>query len=229
MKINKAIILSAGFGKRLNPLTLLKPKPLLEIKGKSLLENTIDILEKYGINDVWINSHYLSDQIKNFLDKKKFNCSINLIEEKKNILNTGGAIYNISNNFGKEAFFVVNPDTVWSEKYLNEFLMMENFYFKKKIKNVLLVVKKKLSFDKNLNGDFKFENNILKNNSFEKDFIYTGLQIMNNQIFKNYNVKPFPMIKIWKDLLKTNQLYGVESFQKFLHITNLEIYNKLKN
>ena len=107
--------------------------------------------------------------------------------------------------------------------------MMENFYFKKKVKNVLLVVKKKLSFDKNLNGDFKFENNILKNNNFEKDFIYTGLQIMNNQIFKNYNVKPFPMIKIWKDLLKTNQLYGVESFQKFLHITNLEIYNKLKN
>ena len=96
MKINKAIILSAGFGKRLNPLTLIKPKPLLEIKGKSLLENTIDILEKYGINDVRINSHYLSDQIKNFLDKKKFNCSINLIEEKKNILNTGGGIYNIS-------------------------------------------------------------------------------------------------------------------------------------
>ena len=77
MKINKAIILSAGFGKRLNPLTLLKPKPLLEIKGKSLLENTIDILEKYGIKDIWINSHYLFDQIKNFLDKKKFNCSIN--------------------------------------------------------------------------------------------------------------------------------------------------------
>ena len=229
MKINKAIILSAGFGKRLNPLTLLKPKPLLEIKGKSLLENTIDILEKYGINDVWINSHYLSDQIKNFLDKKKFNCSINLIEEKKNILNTGGGIYNISNNFGKEAFFVINPDTLWSEKYLNEFLMMENFYFKKKIKNVLLVVKKKLSFDKNLNGDFKFKNNILKDNNLEKDFIYTGLQVMNNQIFKNCNIKPFPMIKIWKDLLQNNQLYGVESFQEFLHITNLEIYNKLKN
>ena len=52
---------------------------------------------------------------------------------------------------------------------------------------------------------------------------------MNNQIFKNCNIKSFPMIKIWKDLLQNNQLYGVESFQEFLHITNLEIYNKLKN
>ena len=138
MKINKAIILSAGFGKRLNPLTLTKPKPLLEIKGKTLLENTINILEKYGIKDIWINSYYLFDQIKNFLDKKKFNCSINLIEEKKNILNTGGGIYNISNNFGKEAFFVINPDTLWSEKYLNEFLMIENFYLKKKNKKCII-------------------------------------------------------------------------------------------
>ena len=83
MKISKAIILSAGFGKRLNPLTLSTPKPLLEIKDKTLLENTINILEKYGIFDIWINTFYFSDQIKKFLDKKKFKCSINLVEEKK--------------------------------------------------------------------------------------------------------------------------------------------------
>ena len=229
MKISKAIILSAGYGKRLNPLTLFTPKPLLEIKDKTLLENTINILEKYGIFDIWINTFYFSDQIKKFLDKKKFKCSINLVEEKKNILNTGGGIYNISNNFGKESFFVINPDTLWSEKYLDEFMKIEKFYFKKQIQNALLVVNKKLSFDKNLKGDFKLENNILKDNGSKNDYIYIGLQIMSNRIFKKFNIKPFPMIDVWRNLLKINQLYGIESFQKFLHITDLEIYKKLKN
>ena len=72
MKIKKAIILGAGFGKRLNPLTLSIPKPLLEIKGESLLENTINILIKYGIEEISINTHYLADKIKGYIKKKKF-------------------------------------------------------------------------------------------------------------------------------------------------------------
>ena len=108
-------------------------------------------------------------------------------------------------------------------------MKIEKFYFKKQIQNALLVVNKKLSFDKNLKGDFKLENNILKDNGSKNDYIYIGLQIMSNRIFKKFNIKPFPMIDVWRNLLKINQLYGIESFQKFLHITDLEIYKKLKN
>ena len=70
MQIKKAIILSAGYGKRLKPLTLSKPKPLLEINKKTLLENTIYFLEKFGIEEIAINTHYLSDQISTFVDNK---------------------------------------------------------------------------------------------------------------------------------------------------------------
>ena len=66
MKIKKAIILSAGYGKRLNPMTLYKPKALLEINEKTLLENTIHILEKFGIEEIVINTHYLSKKIYSF-------------------------------------------------------------------------------------------------------------------------------------------------------------------
>ena len=72
MQTKRAIILSAGYGKRLTPLTLSKPKPLLEINNKTLLENTIDLLEKFGIEEIMINTHYLSDQISTFIDNKKF-------------------------------------------------------------------------------------------------------------------------------------------------------------
>ena len=99
MRVKKAIILSAGFGKRLNPLTLTNPKPLLKIKDKTLLENTIDILIEFGIEKIWINTHYFAKKIKSYIGKKNFNCSINVTEEKDNILNTGGGVLNISKIF----------------------------------------------------------------------------------------------------------------------------------
>ena len=78
-KINTALILCAGYGKRLNPLTLTNPKPLLQIKNKTLLENTIYILEKFGIEEIVINTHYLSDQIIALVDNKRFSSKIFLI------------------------------------------------------------------------------------------------------------------------------------------------------
>jgi len=230
MRVKKAIILSAGFGKRLNPLTLTNPKPLLKIKDKTLLENTIDILIKFGIEKIWINTHYFAKKIKSYIGKKNFNCSINITEEKDNILNTGGGVLNISKNFFNEPFFVINPDTIWSKDYLNEFEIIEEMYFSKKLKNILLVVSYKKSFDKNLKGDFKLEKNFLfRNNIGNNKYIYTGLQLMNNEIFRGYKIEPFSINSVWDKLIIKNQLYGFESQQNFLHITNLEVYKKLNN
>ena len=230
MKIKKAIILGAGFGKRLNPLTLSIPKPLLEIKGQSLLENTINILIKYGIEEISINTHYLAEKIKDYIKKKKFSCLINLVNEKEKILNTGGGIFNISRSFLDEAFLVINPDTIWTEKYLEEFKKIEKMFFLKKIKNILLVVKNVKSFDKNLKGDFRLENNILsRNNLKNNDYIYTGFQILNNEVFNNCKIEPFPINDIWNKLIIQKSLYGFESNENFLHVTNIDIYKKLKD
>ena len=230
MKIKKAIILGAGFGKRLNPLTLSIPKPLLEIKGQSLLENTINILIKYGIEEISINTHYLADKIKDYIKKKKFSCVINLVNEKEKILNTGGGIFNISRSFLNESFLVINPDTIWTEKYLEELKKIEKIFFLKKIKNILLVVKSNKSFDKNLKGDFRLENNILSRNNFKNnDYIYTGFQILNNEVFDNCKIEPFSINDIWNKLIIQKSLYGFESNENFLHITNIDIYKKLKD
>ena len=92
--IKKAMILAAGFGKRLNPLTLNCPKPLLKIGKETLLSNTINFLEYSKINEVIINVHYLEDQIIEYINKKKFNLNITIINEKERILDTGGGIFN---------------------------------------------------------------------------------------------------------------------------------------
>ncbi len=225
-KINTALILCAGYGKRLNPLTLETPKPLLKLNNISLLENTINFINDFGIKNILINTYYLKEQIEEFINKKNFNCKINLIEDGNSILDTGGGILNLIKKSENENFFVFNPDTIWSKQYISVIRKMEIFYFENKIQNILLVVNKSKSFDKNLKGDFNLESkNIL--NYKEKNFIYTGCQIINKKVFSIINKKSFSIDEIWNKLVNENKLYGFESLNDFVHVTDIEIFKKL--
>ena len=226
MKINAALVLCAGYGKRLNPLTLKNPKPLLKLNNLTLLENTINLIKKLGINEIKLNTFYLKDQIKIFIEEKNFDVKIEIIEDGNEILDTGGGIFNMINSLNEENFMVFNPDTVWSIDYLNCIKEMENFYFSKKIQNILMVVNKDLSFDKNLRGDFDLFDNQLNKKKLNQ-YIFTGCQIINKKVFASIKNKSFSILQIWNDLIKENKLYGYESKNKFYHVTDLEIYNKL--
>ena len=225
-KINTALVLCAGYGKRLNPLTLKNPKPLLKLNDLTLLENTINLIKKLGISDIKLNTFYLKDQIKIFIEQKNFDVKIEIIEDGDKILDTGGGILNMTNSLNEEDFLVFNPDTVWSIDYLNCIKEMENFYFSKKIQNILMVVNKDLSFDKKLKGDFNLKKNLLSKGD-ENQYIYTGCQILNRNLLKNINKKIFSINEIWNVLVAKNNLFGFESTNKFSHVTDLEIYNKL--
>ena len=227
MKINTALILCAGFGKRLNPLTLKKPKPLLQIKNQTILEDCIDTIIKLRVENIFLNTFYLSKQINDFFKDKNFPVKINIIDDGRNILDTGGGILNMINYSDSEDFFVFNPDTIWNENYVSEINDMQQYYFQNNLNNILLLVNKKLSFDNNLEGDFNLKDNII-NKSTEKNFIYTGCQILNKNLFNEYDVKNFSVTKIWNRLLTKQQLIGFESTNKFYHLTNLEIFKKLK-
>jgi MurNAc alpha-1-phosphate uridylyltransferase len=226
MKISTALVLCAGYGKRLNPLTLKNPKPLLKLNNLTLLENTINLIKKLGINEIKLNTFFLKDQMKIFIEEKNFDVKIEIIEDGNEILDTGGGIFNMINSLNEENFMVFNPDTVWSIDYLNCIKEMENFYFSKKIQNILMVVNKNLSFDKNLRGDFDLLNNQLNKKKLNQ-YIFTGCQIINKKVFASVKNKSFSILQIWNDLIKENKLYGYESKNKFYHITDLEIYNKL--
>ena len=225
--IKKAMILAAGFGKRLNPLTLKHPKPLLKIGQETLLSNTINFLEKLKIEKVIINTHYLGDQIVEYINKKKFNLEIIIIKEEKEILDTGGGILNALKYFN-ESFLCINPDTIWNLNYVYELKKMEIDFFSSQKKCQLLVVNKIKSFDKNLKGDFNLKNGLatrIKSENFK--YIYTGLQIINPTVFSNINEKIFSINKIWNELIQNNQLYAFESNLDFLHISTLEVYKTL--
>ena len=228
MKINTALILCAGYGKRLHPITLKTPKPLLKIKDISMLEQCINLIEKLGIQKIFINTFYLKDQFVEFLKNKYFNLDIKIIEDGENILDTGGGIQNMINNSNENDFIIFNPDTVWNYNYKDEILKMEEMYFLKKAKNILLLVNKKLSFDKELNGDFNLKNNLIYKES-ENEFVYIGCQIINKNLFVRNKIEKFSILEIWNDLLDNKNLYGYESHKEFYHLTNLEVFKKLKD
>ena len=119
----EAMILSAGYGKRLRPLTENCPKSLLKIGEETLLSNTINFLKKSGVKKIVINVHYLGEQIIEYINKKNFNLNITVINEKNKILDTGGGILNAIKYF-KESFLCINPDTIWNSNHLKELKKM---------------------------------------------------------------------------------------------------------
>ena len=145
--INKAMILAAGFGKRLNPLTNNCPKPLIKIGNETLLSNTINFLQEFGIKQIVINTHYLGDQIKKYINEKKFKSNITIINEKEEILDTGGGIFNALKYFN-ENFLCINPDTIWNSNYIKESKNLEKDFFLNKRQCSLLLVDKKKALTK---------------------------------------------------------------------------------
>jgi MurNAc alpha-1-phosphate uridylyltransferase len=226
MKINTALILCAGYGKRLNPLTLVEPKPLLKVNKITLLENCINLIKSLGIKKIILNTFYLKEKIESFVEIKKFNLDITIINDGKKILNTGGGILNMMNSSNDSNFLILNPDTVWNQAYLEKIKAMEDFYFTNQIKNILLLVNKDLSFDKKLKGDFNLLKNKIKKD-LQNDLIYTGCQIMNKDLFDSHSVSDFSISEVWNRLVSKNELYGYESIERFYHLTNLKIYKEL--
>ena len=226
MKIETALILCAGRGKRLAPLTDHIPKPLLKIKNVHLLDNALKFAQSIGIKKIKINTFYLSEKIKSFIEKKNYALNIDIINDGPQVLDTGGGIYNLIKNSKEEDFLTLNPDTVWNSNYIRIFNEMEKIYFKNNIKNLLMVVKKDKSFDIRFKGDFNLIENKLSK-GIKNDFIYTGFQILNRKIFRQINKNIFSMSEIWNNLLNKKELYGFESLNEFVHLTDIEIFKKL--
>ena len=226
MKIKSALILCAGYGKRLRPITNDVPKPLLKIKNINLLDNTLKFVQSIGINNIKINTFYLAEKIKNFIESKNYPLKIDIVNDGTKILDTGGGIFNLTKHSEEEDFLIFNPDTLWNSNYINIVNEMEKYYFKNKVKNLLMVVNKNKSFDVRFKGDFSLNENKLSKEIIN-EFIYTGCQLLNKKVFEKINDNIFSISEIWNNLIDNKELYGYESLIEFIHLTDIEIFKKL--
>tara|TARA_B100000767_G_scaffold238768_1_gene233672 strand:- start:458 stop:1153 length:696 start_codon:yes stop_codon:yes gene_type:complete len=226
MKIKQGMILAAGLGKRMQPITLKTPKPLIQIGNKNLLDRAIELLINHGVDEIAINVHHLADQIKNFINKKKYKAKIKIFHEQDMLLDTGGGILNATKSF-REPFVVVNPDTLWSKAYSSELNNLEDLYFQHK-KACLLLVNKNLSLDNSFSGDFNLRDGIVSRDN-NNELIFTGLQILDHSVFSSIKKKIFSMNSIWNNLIENNFLIGVESNQKFYHLNTKKMHDKISS
>lgn len=215
--IDTALILAAGYGSRLKHFTIDLPKPLVEFKGKPMIENVINKLESYGIKNIFINTHHHYQKMEEYFAHRKSSSKIQLLYEKE-ILGTGGAIKNAEKNlYGINDFLIYNTD-VDCEIDLNDF---EDAHFSKNALATLAVNKRKTSryLLTSLKGALlgRTENDI---NVYYSNFIpnsenivlkaFCGIHILNNKIFKFFpaNDDFFDIIPLYMSIIKR----GLEIF-----------------
>ena len=233
MSINfSGMILAAGFGRRMMPLTKDLPKPLLDIKGVTLLENSISFLKDIGCKQIIINTHYQHIKIKKLIDNCKDRDDIILTHENE-ILDTGGAVKNAISYFKNENLIIINCDIYWQYENIKDAQILKKSFVDNRISQLLLVGKDNaygLIKDK---GDFILNNNkVLRYNKGDKFFFYSGLQILNTNIFKNFLYKKFSFNVVWNYLINKKQLNGKVMKSKWYHvgdIQSLEIIRQLKS
>ena len=184
----KAFILAAGLGTRLKDLTKDLPKPLLKVRGKSLIEWNILKLKRAGFEHIIINTHYLGDLIEDHIGNgEKFNLKISYSREEE-ILGTGGALIKAKDLIGIDTFLILSGD-LWTDY---PFSRLINYDSKKKAHLILLKKGKENEADMNLKNDYIF---VDKNS---KELTYSGIGLINPKIYEGIKVD---QLQLWKDLL----------------------------
>jgi MurNAc alpha-1-phosphate uridylyltransferase len=222
------MILAAGFGKRMMPLTKNKPKPLIEINGITLLENSINFLTKLGCEDIIINGHYKYLQLQEYIKQNYSNKNIKFVYEK-DILDTGGGVINAIPYFSNKNIIVINSDVYWQKKNLLDVKLLINYYLKN-INMYLLLSRKNMSYGLNKNaGDFIIrDGKVYKFNNDKEIIYYSGLQILHKTHLEFFNNKKFSFNDIWSYFINNKSLYGHIMTSDWYHVGDLQGLNIAK-
>jgi len=227
--IDTALILAAGFGKRMLPLTSNTPKSLIKIKNKPLLQYCIDSLEKSGIKNILINVHYESEQITSYI--KQLNRNVLISDETKKLLDTGGGIKKAFSLIKAKNILVMNSDVLWNNHSVKSIQFLLAKFNSNKMDSLLLTTKIENTSGYSGIGDFmKDKDDQLQRfskNTSNKALVYCGIQIVNRRQFDNYRDTVFSTNKIWDKNIKQNKLYTVVTKMKFNHVGTMESVIKL--
>ena len=230
-KIKSAIILAAGYGKRMQPITLEKPKPLIKIKGKPLIKYSIDLLELMNIDEIIINVHYKSDQIINFINSLG-NSKIFISDETSKILDTGGGIKKAMKLIKNSSFFAINSDVLWDESQLDIMKEMSNEFDSSLADSLLCLTPIEYARGYNGSGDFilmenkKIRRYKLKDNN---PMVYCGAQIISKQAFDNCNKEVFSINNVWNQSISNDRLMGLKTEREISHLSSPDMMKVFNN
>ncbi len=216
-----AMVLCAGLGTRMQPLTLTMPKPLVEVAGKPLIAHSVDQLKDNGVTNIVINAHYLADQIKTWVDQQN-DSTLTLSDETELLLETGGGVLKAKSMLGPAPFFVLNSDAFWVDRPGTSTLkkMCRNFN-REKCDFLLLLAKHEAAIGFDGKGDFFLASDgRLKRRGSEEfaPYIFAGCYLVHPRVLVNCPDGAFSMNVLWDRALASGRIWGMVHDGLWLHV-----------
>ena len=216
----RAMILAAGLGTRMRPLTNTVPKPLVKVRGKALIDHVIDRLVAVKVELVIVNLHHHADLLKAHLAKRR-DIEIRTSDETDRILGTGGGVFNVLPLFEGEPFFVHNADSIWVEGYGRAFEKMIGRWNPETMDALLLAASLVNAIGYEGPGDFLMDSEGRLSRLPEQrlsPFAYPGVQIVHPRLFIGAKPGAFSINPLWDRAIEEGRLYGMRLDGVWMHV-----------
>lgn len=216
----RAMILAAGLGTRMRPLTDNCPKPLVKVAGKSIIDYTVDRIRAAGVDTLVVNLHYLPEQIERWA-KRQRGLEIALSDERDCLLDTGGGVAKALDRLGDQPFFVFNSDSFWVDGPQPALERMRNVWDGERMDCLLLVADMTSSVGFYGPGDFDMDEEgrlTRRNESYVSPFVYAGCYLVSPAVFKDAPDGAFSMNILWNKALAAGRLFGLRHDSLWLHV-----------
>lgn len=215
-----AMILAAGYGLRMRPLTLTRPKPLIEVNGKALIDYCLDNLRVSGVARAVVNVHYLPEQLEHWAARQT-SPIVGVSDERGEILDTGGGIARALPRLGAAPFFVINSDSFWIDDGEPALQRMRNAWDNERMDCLLLVCALKRTAGYDGTGDFaRFEDGRLQRigGATGEPLVYIGGFLVHPRIFADAPRGKFSMNLLWDRAIARGRLFGIAHSGRWFHV-----------
>jgi N-acetyl-alpha-D-muramate 1-phosphate uridylyltransferase len=219
-QITAAMIMGAGLGSRMRPLTDDRPKPLVRVAGKTLIDHSIDRLVAAGVTTVVVNLHYKAEMLRAHL-RQRHNVKIIFSDETEKLLDTGGGVVKALHLFGDKPFLVLNSDSIWVEGPVAALPAMMAHWDEARMDGLLLLADMQTVLGYEGRGDFvlKAQGHVLRARDHAgAAYAYPGVQIAHPRMFAGAPDGPFSTNLMWDRAITKDRLFGTVLDGVWIHV-----------
>jgi MurNAc alpha-1-phosphate uridylyltransferase len=207
-----AMVLAAGLGRRMRPLTATQPKPLVRVAGMTLLDRALDMLVRGGVREAVVNVHYMADRVEAHLAARPRGIAIRISDERSRLLETGGGLVRALPMLPGEPVFAINADNVWVDGTEPAVGVMRRRWRADAMDALLLMVPLARAFNHEGRGDFHMDpcgRLSRRRPGRVAPFVFTGLQLVSKRLFEGEEERPFSMNLLWDRAAAAGRLWGM--------------------
>ena len=206
-----AFVLAAGLGKRMRPLTASRPKPLVEVAGKALIDHVLDRLRSAGIGKVVVNAHYLADALEAHLKARATDFDVKISDERKQLMETGGGLVLAEHLIEADTFLVVNSDNYWIDGPADTLHLLASLWREGDMDALLLLVPQARAGNHRGQGDFHMKSDgrlVRREKGKVAPFVFTGIQIVSKRLLRDAPDGPFSTNILWDRAIAEGRCFG---------------------